>query len=172
MKKNYSENQVLTKLNSNVTIIFVLLLFLMSLTVQAQEITLASGGDISGSGGTVSYSVGQIVQNSITGTGGSVTQGIQFSFESTTLSVIDFQTQIDISSYPNPTSSFLNIKVQGFQENTLYYKLFNVLGKLLISGDIKNNTAQINIAHLPSATYLLKVSNNSTIFKTYTIIKK
>jgi hypothetical protein len=163
--------QVLTKLNIKAVYIFVLLFSIFN-TVQAQEVILPSGGNASGSGGTASYSVGQMVQNTITGTNGfSAIQGIQFYIASSTLAITDFETNLNISTYPNPTSSFLNIKIQGIQENTLSYKLFNILGKLLISGDIKNNTAEINVEQLPSATYLLRVSNSNNITKTYKIIK-
>ncbi|MCF6294138.1 MAG: T9SS type A sorting domain-containing protein [Flavobacteriaceae bacterium] len=165
--------QVLTKLNIKAVFIFVLLLSIFN-TTQAQEVILTSGDNASGSGGTASYSVGQIVQNTITGTNGSAIQGIQFYFESSTLTITDFETNLNISTYPNPTSSFLNIKVQGNQENqenTLSYKLFNILGELLVSGDIKNNAAEINVEQLPSATYLLRVSNSNNITKTYKIIK-
>jgi len=160
--------QVLTKLN--IKAVFILLFFVFSKT-HAQEVILTSGGYASGSGGTASYSIGQIVQNTITGTNGSAIQGIQFYIASSTLAITDFETNLSISTYPNPTSSFLNIKVQGNQENTLSYKLFNILGELLISGDIKNNTAEINVEQLPSATYLLRVSNSNNITKTYKIIK-
>jgi Secretion system C-terminal sorting domain len=168
MKQINLLKQVLTKLN--IKAVFILLFFMFSKT-QAQEVILTSGGNASGSGGTASYSVGQIVQNTITGTNGSAIQGIQFYFASSTLTITDFETNLSISTYPNPTSSFLNIKIQGIQENTLSYKLFNILGELLVSGDIKNNTAEINVEQLPSATYLLRVSNSNNITKTYKIIK-
>ena len=43
----------------------------------AQQNSVSAGGDVSGSGGTVSFSVGQIDYLSITGAGGSVAQGVQ-----------------------------------------------------------------------------------------------
>ncbi len=172
MKQTNLLKQVLTKLNIKVVFIFVLLFSIFN-TTQAQEVILPSGGNASGSGGTASYSAGQIVQNTITGTNGSAIQGIQFYFQSSTLAITDFETNLNISTYPNPTSSFLNIKVQGIQEKTLSYKLFNILGVLLISGDIKNNTAEINVEQLPFGTYLLRVSNSNSnnINNTYKIIK-
>ena len=163
--------QVLTKLNIKAVYIFVLLFSVFN-TTQAQSVILPSGDNASGSGGTASYSVGQMVQNTIVGSNGfSAIQGIQFYIASSTLAITDFETNLNISTYPNPTSSFLNIKIQGIQENTLSYKLFNILGKLLISGNIKNNAAKINVEQLPSATYLLRVSNSNNITKTYKIIK-
>ena len=107
MKQINLLKQVLTKLS--IKAVFILLFFVFSKT-HAQEVILTSGGNASGSGGTASYSIGQIVQNTITGTNGSAIQGIQFYFESSTLTITDFETNLSISTYPNPTSSFLNIK--------------------------------------------------------------
>ncbi len=49
-------------------------------TIHAQQATTATGGDASGSGGTVASSVGQIVYTTNTGTTGSVVQGVQQPF--------------------------------------------------------------------------------------------
>ena len=53
------------------------LLLGLGLTAQAQQATTATGGNASGSGGTVAYSVGQIVYTTNTGSTGSVAQGMQ-----------------------------------------------------------------------------------------------
>jgi hypothetical protein len=142
------------------------------LATHAQDALVASGSNASGSGGSANYSVGQTVQNTNTGTGGSVIQGIQFYFASSTLTVVDVDTNLNIFTYPNPTSSTLNLKIQGNQNSKLSYKLFNLLGALITKGNITNNTAKINIAHLDMATYLLQVSNSSNNnIKTFKIIK-
>lgn len=58
-----------------------LFLFLGQTGLYAQTSILASGGDNSGSGGSVSYSVGQVFYTTNTGTSGSVEQGVQHPFE-------------------------------------------------------------------------------------------
>ncbi|MFI1770852.1 T9SS type A sorting domain-containing protein [Thalassobellus citreus] len=161
MKKNIFFKQILLPS---------LLVFVFN-TMQAQDALIASGSNISGSGGSVSYSVGQIVQETNIGTNGSAIQGIQFYFDATSLAVVDIETNLNISTYPNPTSSILNITIDGKQDGKLSYSLFNLLGALITSGDIKNNTVQINIEDLPMATYLLKLSNSNNNIKTFKIIK-
>ena len=59
----------------------VLLLGLGLTGLQAQESVNATGGNASGSGGSASYSVGQVVYTNNTGTSGSVAQGVQQPFE-------------------------------------------------------------------------------------------
>jgi hypothetical protein len=43
----------------------------------SQNSTLSSGGQATGTGGSVSYSVGQIAYSSLSGTNGSLIQGVQ-----------------------------------------------------------------------------------------------
>jgi hypothetical protein len=54
---------------------------------QAQESANVSGGDATGSGGTVAYSVGQVVYTTNTGSTGSVAQGVQHAFEIFTVGI-------------------------------------------------------------------------------------
>src|SRR6056297_978638 len=63
-------------------ILIAMLLFGPGLTgANAQQAMPASGGDASGSGGFVSYSVGQVVYTTHTGANGSVAQGVQQTYE-------------------------------------------------------------------------------------------
>jgi len=50
---------------------------LISTKAMAQKNTVAAGGDATGVGGTVSYSIGQINYTTVTSAGGSVSQGLQ-----------------------------------------------------------------------------------------------
>ncbi len=68
------ENKNVIQKSKTITI-FLLGLGLSEL--HAQEATLASGGNATGSGGSVSYSVGQVVYTTNIGTTGSVAQGVQ-----------------------------------------------------------------------------------------------
>ena len=155
------------------TSLIVLLLFFIPNNIHSQEVLLVSNGNISSTDGSASYSVGQIIQNTINGSSGSVIQGIQFYFESSILSLFDSETNLSILTYPNPTSSILNIKAEGSQSKTLSYHLCNLLGESISNGNIINNISKINIDHLPAATYLLKINNSSNrTLKTFKIIKK
>ena len=53
-------------------------LFVLGMTIQAQNAIPAAGGNAAGAGGTVSYTVGQAVYTTNTGTTGSVVQGVQY----------------------------------------------------------------------------------------------
>lgn len=55
----------------------VLLLWFGMFGLQAQQVVTTSGGNASGSGGSVSYTIGQIVYTTNTNSNGSVAKGVQ-----------------------------------------------------------------------------------------------
>jgi len=94
--------------------LLVFLAFSLSFSVQAQtshQVLSATGGDASGSGGTVAYSVGQIVYTTNTGNTGSVAQGVEQAYEISSVGIKETALNISLSVFPNPTSDFLTLKV-------------------------------------------------------------
>ena len=151
---------------------FSILLLGLSLTAQAQQATTTTGGDASGSGGTVAYSVGQIVYTTNTGTTGSVAQGVQQPYEiSIVLGIDNHSINLELSAYPNPTTDYLTLNVGNFELSTLNFQLYDISGKLIESRKIISSSETIGLENLPSATYFLKVTNNTKVVKTFKIIK-
>lgn len=148
------------------------LLFLAYSTSHAQVALVTSGGTVSGGGASANYTVGQAIQETLINSNGTAIQGIQFYFPASTLTIIDLENNLDVSTYPNPTTSVINMEIKNLLNNQLSYKLYNILGQPLLNNKIMDNTTQININHLPKATYLLKVINSkNNIIKTFKIIK-
>jgi hypothetical protein len=140
--------------------------------VYAQQATTASGGDASGSGGSVAYSVGQIVYTTHTGTNGSVAQGVQQPFEiQTVLGIDNPQINLSFSVYPNPTVAMLTLNIGDFDYSNATYQLFDLNGKLLADRKIIENSTNIPMEIYPQAIYLLHVIDNNKTLKTFKIIK-
>jgi polyhydroxybutyrate depolymerase len=72
------------------------------------------------------------------------------------LSTDDYENR-HVSIYPNPTQSKINLSLNYAKE--VHYKLFSPLGKQLITGTITSGNEEIDISHLPSNIYFLKVGN-------------
>ena len=137
----------------------------------AQQATTASGGDASGSGGSVAYSVGQIVYTTHTGSNGSVAQGVQQPYEiSITLGLAEAGILLNLFAYPNPTTNYLTLQIDNY-DNGLSYQLFDISGKLLETNGIVANSTTIKMEQLATATYFLKVIQNNKEIKTFKIIK-
>jgi hypothetical protein len=137
----------------------VLLLGLCLTGIQAQETIPASGGEATGSGGSLSYSVGQIVYSVNTGANGSVGQGIQQPFEISVVSGIKEQSGISLilSVYPNPASDFLTLRIENPEKENLTYSLLDINGKLLENKIITGNETEIDMNRLIPSTYFLKI---------------
>ena len=154
------------------TLSIALLLGISTTTVlHAQEAATAAGGEASGSGGSVSYSVGQVAYASASGAGGSVAEGVEQPFISVVTS-IEEASDINLSIFPNPTANLLTLSVGKFDTKDLQYQLFDMSGKLLATKKITNSTESISLLELAAATYFLRISNNThPEVKTFKIIK-
>jgi hypothetical protein len=155
----------------------VLMLGLGLTGLQAQESINASGGNASGSGGSVGYSVGQVVYTSISGTTGTVSQGVQQPYE---ISVVTgFEDikwmNLNCSVYPNPTTDYLTLKIDASASipiRNLSYQLYDMNGRLLGSGNLESRETQIVMVNLVPETYLLDVFDQNKIVKSFKIIKR
>jgi hypothetical protein len=145
---------------------------LMSFSSIAQQATVSSGGNATGIGGSVSYSVGQVAYTTQTGSTGSITQGVQQAFEIYTLGVNDFpEIKLSMSVYPNPTISTITLKVEDLSLNDLNIELFDIHGKKIQTEKIQNTNTIIELENLPSSIYILKVESGNKTIKTFKIIK-
>ena len=137
----------------------VLLLGLGLTGLQAQTSVNATGSNASGSGGSVSYSVGQVVYTTNTGTNGSVAQGVQQPFEIFTVGIKETALNISLTAFPNPTMDNLTLQISDYNNEKLSYQLFDMQGKQLSNGQIVAQQTQINMNSLPTATYFVNVVN-------------
>lgn len=141
--------------------------------LRAQEAILTTGGEASGSGGTVSYSVGQVVYTTNIGTNGSVAQGVQQPFEISVVTGIKQANGINLkcTAYPNPTSDYLVLKVENYDKVNLSYQLYDMNGRLLENQKITDTETGIIMSNLVPASYFIKVTESNKEVKTFKIIK-
>ncbi|MCK9562798.1 MAG: T9SS type A sorting domain-containing protein [Bacteroidales bacterium] len=152
----------------------VLLLGLGLTGLIAQESVNTTGGNASGSGGSASYSVGQVVYTSNTETSGSVAQGVLQSYAISIETAIEKTKGINLSvtAFPNPTTDFLTLEIKEFELSNLYVQLYDMNGKLLQSQKITDSQTIIAMGELIPAAYFVKVVQNNKEVKTFKIIKK
>jgi len=150
------------------------LAFLLSFSVNAQtshQVLSATGGDASGSGGTVAYSVGQIVYSTSTGTTGSVAQGVEQAYEISSVGIKETALNISLSIFPNPTSDYLTLKVEDYNNEALSYYLIDEQGKLVLNQQITNQDTQVAMSTLARGAYFINVLQANKKIQTFKIIK-
>jgi len=150
--------------------------FLTQIQAQAQESVNTAGGNASGSGGSSSYSIGQIVYSTQVGTNGSLAQGVQQPLEISVIIALDETSGINLvaSAYPNPTYDFLTLKIDDFASLTykaMTYQLFDMNGALLETKKIESTETRINTNNLVSSTYFIKIISDNIEIKIFKIIK-
>jgi len=140
--------------------------------LHAQESPTATGGEAAGTGGTASYSIGQVVYTTATGTNGSVAQGVQQPYEiSVTTGVAETSINLEMNVYPNPTTNYLTLKIDNFELSTLNFQLIDLQGKVIENKKVAASNTTITMETLPKAVYFLNVTNNNQVVKTFKIIK-
>lgn len=147
------------------------LLFGLCPASYAQEGATAAGGDASGSGGTVAYSVGQVAYTGNTGSTGSVSQGVQQAYRISSAGVGEPGIQLRVAAYPNPTTDWLVLDVENDDFQDLAYQLFDLNGKRLSGDRLTGPKTNISMLTLVPATYYVTISRGKTLVKTFTIIK-
>lgn len=163
----------LLKIRHRLSITILMLVISATVRINAQEVIPATGANISGAKGSISYTVGQLVYTTNAGSIGSVTQGIQQSFEIKIVNGIKDTEGINlsVSAYPNPTTDYLILKVSEYPLSVAKFQLYDLNGKLLESKKIENNETSIFMGNLLPATYFLKIINGNTEIKTFKIRK-
>jgi hypothetical protein len=164
----------------NKEIWIIILVIIGAAKVSAQEATVASGGNASGAGGSVSYSIGQTTYSYITGTNTSASQGVQQPYEistvTTTATAIKEVVGINLScnAYPNPVTDILTLDVDGniFQNNAhVTFHLNNISGSIIDNQEVTGSKTGISMENVASGLYILQVIQNNTIIKSFKIIK-
>lgn len=142
--------------------------------LSAQEAVSASGGNASGTGGSFSYTIGQLAYSSIESTAGTLSQGVQQPYLITTETALPNTDSIDLHCqiYPNPTSDILNLTVGGADFLALQYSLFDANGKELEHGTVHEKQTVIAVQALTDGNYYLNVSNSVSVIKSFKIIKQ
>ena len=142
--------------------------------LQAQTVVTAAGGNTSGGGGTVSYTVGQIVYKTISSANHSVAPDVQQPYEISVISGIEKAGNIslNIAVYPNPASDIIRLKTGDYQTSNLLYRLYDANGILLLSGKVDGDETSIAIGHLKPAAYILRITERNISIKSFSIIKR
>ncbi|MBR5983394.1 MAG: T9SS type A sorting domain-containing protein [Bacteroidales bacterium] len=153
----------------------IILLFVLSGTaVFAQNAVPASGGNANGSSGSVSYTVGQPFYSANVGTSGQVSEGVQQAYEIYDVTEVQnpISANISLSAFPNPTSDYLTLLIDGDFINDLDYAMYDITGKEIMQMQISSSETSIDMQSLPPATYFVRVTKGKNEVKTFKVVKK
>jgi len=157
----------------NRTLIPLLLLSLFSEAISGQVTVPAAGGTAAGTGGTVTYTVGQIAFSTLTGSNGFIIQGVQQPFEISTITGIEEETiSLDYLVYPNPVSGMLRLIIGAPDPENYRFQLFNLNGILLLNSKITERDTEVSMEHLLPSIYFIRVLRGNIEVKLFKIVKR
>jgi hypothetical protein len=146
----------------------------LSLTiVRGQSVIPAAGGNVTGSGGSVSYTIGQVTYHTY-GTNGTVAEGVQQPYEISVVTAVENTEGITLEYkvYPNPTRDLITLTIKPFDHDNLRFRLYNLNGILLLDRKIESEETEISLESFSYAMYLLKVIKGNQEIKIFKIIKR
>lgn len=152
--------------------LFVFLLLVYCTGLHAQQVIATAGSTHVNASGSISYTLGEGIAQTLTNGDRILTQG----FHQTTMSVSTVAEINDlgfsIAVFPNPTSDLLKIKVDKENLVGLQYLLFDISGQLLAKRALESNETTVQFKQFTNGFYLLKVQDGSYELKTFKIIKQ
>lgn len=152
----------------NKLLIFVASIF-VSFSPHAQQNTVVSGGNATGSNGSVSYTIGQIDYLNAASSNGNRNEGVQQPYEFFQDVGLPENSNA-ISLYPNPTNDYVILKLENLQENYTY-QMTDLQGKIVLKGTIKSTETHLDMTALSTATYQLQIFQQNRLTSSIKIIK-
>jgi hypothetical protein len=157
------------------TALFFVGVFFFTQQLHAQQATLSSGGNGSGTGGSFAYSIGQTVYTAHSNSATSLSKGVQQGFELFLITGLEDEDRFGLAAtvFPNPTSNYLTVEIKNYSPDTpMEIFLFDAKGQQVHRQKVVDVQTQIAVEHLSSALYVLKLIQGNKLMKVVKVIKK
>ena len=134
------------------------------------ELISSAGDNFINSNYQLNWSIGEIQIETYQNLENVLTQGFHQNTYVIT-AITDLRVDLKMFVFPNPTSDFITLKVENSKVENLQYTITDLSGKILQNGSFANKTEQINFSSYTVGTYLITISQNNQILKSFKIIK-
>jgi len=142
--------------------------------MNAQEVITTSGGYGETTTGSLSWTIGEPVIETVSNSNNSLTQGFQQASYSVTGIKKSEDLSFQIKVFPNPASDLLNVAFITKEKPSVLIELFDLNGKILFDEQVESThlNKQINFTHYTPGTYFLRIRETSgKLLVTYQIQK-
>ncbi|MCK9338363.1 MAG: choice-of-anchor J domain-containing protein, partial [Bacteroidales bacterium] len=92
------------------------------------------------------------------------------SFTTTTVGIAEYE-GLNVSLYPNPANSEINVQLSASLHNG-QIAIYDVYGKLLKQVAVEGNLTTINIQNMASGVYFVRILDGNNILQTMKVVKK
>ncbi|MDA7744691.1 T9SS type A sorting domain-containing protein [bacterium] len=136
-------------------------LFVLGSTIQAQEVIASAGAEVESSGGSMSYTIGEMVVASTITDDGALTQGYQQGFLTPT-AIDEIPAELELSLYPNPAADYIIIEsksLSDFEQITMY----DMSGRLIWSqngNSSVDNKITVDFTGHAAGNYIIRLADS------------
>jgi len=129
----------------------------------SQEVVSSDGNFIVGSGGSLSWTLGEMISETFENQSLYLTQGFQQP-DLGSLGSSSLLLNNDISIYPNPFTTFINLSGKSIN-STFILKMYDSQLRLVLETEFffhsANNPVVIPLSNLPNGLYILSIKNEN-----------
>jgi hypothetical protein len=132
-----------------------------------QNALSTAGGHFKSSGGSTSFTVGQVAYLLKKGNGSYLNEGVQQVYTKKTTPIEELVYLKEVQLYPNPTHETFTLIMSTKEDVLVRYTIMDYLGKEIKYGIILSEKSEISLRDLPSGNYFisLKSKKENRIFK-------
>jgi len=157
--------------------IIILIILLVSIkAVYSQslypEVISCFGGFAKNENVQLTWTAGEPFYETVTNNNNSLTQGFNQSSYISSLTGLNAIAGSKISCFPNITSDFVNVSMKSEILSGLYLQISDLQGKILFSKKAITNEERINLSKFSQGEYLLTITDNKQIIKSFKIQRK
>ena len=158
-------------MDRNLLITLLLGFWCFGASAQIHDVVSASGASFKQSSGYITYTIGELVTHTLTGTSEILTQGfLQTGLPKSWRTSVEDVPDFEMSVYPNPVKDLLIMQVELLPD--LQYTLHDVTGVLIDRGLVLNERSEIDFSYLSPAIYILRVFDNNQQIRIFQIVKQ
>jgi hypothetical protein len=128
-----------------------------------QNALSATGGHFKSSGGSTSFTVGQVAYVLKKGTGSYLNEGVQQVYSKKTTPVEELVYLKEVQLYPNPTQETMTLILSSKEDIQVRYTIMDYLGKEIRNGNILSEKSEISLRDLPSGNYFISLKSKKEI---------
>jgi hypothetical protein len=152
----------------NLAYIFPFVFFVFSFVPSFGQYSISTtGGHIKSTGGSTSFTVGQVAYVFKKGNVHYLNEGVQQVYTKKTTPIEELVYLKEVQLYPNPTQETFTLIMSSKEDVQVRYTIMDYLGKEIRNGDILTEKSEISLVDLPSGNYFisLKSKKEHRIFK-------
>jgi len=149
-------------------------LFILSTSFLEAQKVIATGGDyFETANGSISFTIGEVVIETIENGHNCLTQG----FQQTTLNVFTDMDEKPLGkqwiAYPNPTNDYVKLRIPDYLDHEgLRYQLCTYRGRIIKEGKIEEIETEFSFIDFPLAAFIIRVIDKNKYVKIFKVIKQ